>query len=156
MQFSRQEYWTELPFPSRGDLPDPGIKPGSPTLQANSLPSELPGKLTRGLDIEKDRDDSDRGRDREMIEIQTEIEKEPTWASQVVPVVKNPLAKAGDIRDLGFIPRSGRSAGGGHGNPLQYAFLENPMKRGVWRAVVHRVAQSWIQLKQLSTQHAER
>ena len=79
-----------------------------------------------------------------MIEIQTEIEKEPTWASQVVLVVKNPLAKAGDIRDVGLIPRSGRSPGGGHSNPLQYAFLENPMNRGVWQAAVHRVAQSWI------------
>ena len=79
-----------------------------------------------------------------MIEIQTEIEKEPTWASQVVLVVKNPLAKAGDIRDVGLIPRSGRSPGGGHSNPLQYAFLENPMNRGVWQAAVQRVAQSWI------------
>ena len=44
MEFSRQEYWTRLPFPSIGDLPDPGIEPGSPTLQVDSLPSELPGK----------------------------------------------------------------------------------------------------------------
>ena len=44
MGFSRQEYWSELPFPSPRDLPDPGIKLRSPTLQANSLPSELPGK----------------------------------------------------------------------------------------------------------------
>ena len=41
MEFSRQEYWSGLPFPSPGDLPDPGIKPGSPALQADSLPSEL-------------------------------------------------------------------------------------------------------------------
>ena len=40
MEFSRQEYWSGLPFPSPGDLLDPGIKPGSPALQANSLPSE--------------------------------------------------------------------------------------------------------------------
>ena len=44
MGFSRQEYWSGLPFPSPGDLPDPGIEPGSPALQADSLPSELPGK----------------------------------------------------------------------------------------------------------------
>ena len=43
MGFSRQEYWSELPFPSPGDLPDPGIEPGSPTVQADTLPSELPG-----------------------------------------------------------------------------------------------------------------
>ena len=41
MEFSRQEYWSGLPFPSPGDLPDPGIEPGSPALQADSLPSEL-------------------------------------------------------------------------------------------------------------------
>ena len=44
MKFSRQEYWSGLPFPSPGDLPDPGMEPGSPALQADSLPSEPPGK----------------------------------------------------------------------------------------------------------------
>ena len=44
MEFSRQEYWSELPFPTPGDPPSPGIKLGSPTLQADSLWSELPGK----------------------------------------------------------------------------------------------------------------
>ena len=44
MGFSRQEYWSGLPFPSPGDLPNPGIEPGSPTLQADALTSELPGK----------------------------------------------------------------------------------------------------------------
>ena len=46
MGFSRQEYWSELPFFSSGDLPDPGIEPRSPTLQADALPSEPPGKPT--------------------------------------------------------------------------------------------------------------
>ena len=45
MGLSRQEYWKELPFPSPEDLPDPGLEPGSPALQGDSLPSELPGKL---------------------------------------------------------------------------------------------------------------
>ena len=45
MEFFRQEYWSGLPFPSPGDLPNPGIKPGSPALQADSLPFELPGNL---------------------------------------------------------------------------------------------------------------
>jgi len=45
MEFSRQEYCSGLPFPSPGDLPNPGIKPGSPALQAYSLPSEPPEKL---------------------------------------------------------------------------------------------------------------
>ena len=44
MGFSRQEYWSGLPFPSPGDLPDPGIEPGSPALQADALTSEPPGK----------------------------------------------------------------------------------------------------------------
>ena len=54
------------------------------------------------------------------------------WASQVVPVVNNPHADAGDIRDAGSIPRSGRSTGGGHGNPFQYSYLENLMGWGTW------------------------
>ena len=47
MGFSRQECWNGLPFPSPGDLPDPGIEPGSPTLRADALPSEPPGKSQR-------------------------------------------------------------------------------------------------------------
>ena len=48
-EFSWQEYWRGLPFPTAGDLPDPGIKPGSPALQADSLPFELPGKPIRWI-----------------------------------------------------------------------------------------------------------
>ena len=44
MEFSRQEYWSGLPFPPPGDLPDPGVEPSSPALQADSIPSEPPGK----------------------------------------------------------------------------------------------------------------
>ena len=47
--FARQEYWSGLPFPSPGDVPDPGIEPRSPALQADTLPSELPGNLPRLL-----------------------------------------------------------------------------------------------------------
>ena len=71
--------------------------------------------------------------------------------SQVVLVAKNPPVNAGGIRDTGSIPGLGRSHGGGHGNPLQYSSLENPIDRGAWWATVHRVIRSWIQLKQLST-----
>ena len=56
-------------------------------------------------------------------------------------MVKNLLANAGDIRDMGSILGSGRSPGGGHGNPLQYSCLENPMDRGAWWATVHGVAE---------------
>ena len=68
----------------------------------------------------------------------------------MVLVVKNSPAKARDIRDVGLIPGSGRSSGGGHGNPLQYSCLENPMDRGAWQVTDHRIAVR--QLKQLSTQ----
>ena len=77
-----------------------------------------------------------------------------TTASQVVLVVKNLPASAGDIRDTGLIPVSGRSPGGGHDNPLQYSCLENPMNRGAWWATVHRVAKKLTRLKWLST-HAQ-
>ena len=62
-------------------------------------------------------------------------------------VKKNPSANEGDIRDVGSIPGSGRSPGGGHGNLLQYSCLENSMDRGAWQATVHSVAQSWTGLK---------
>ena len=69
------------------------------------------------------------------------------WASQVVLVVKNLPDNAGDIRDLGSVPGSGRSPGGGHGNPLQYSCLQNPRDRGTWWATVHGVAKIQTQLK---------
>ena len=72
------------------------------------------------------------------------------WASQVALVVQSPPANAGDVRDMGLIPRLERSPGGGHGNPLQYSCLENPMERGAWQATVCEVAKSWTQLKRLS------
>ena len=62
-------------------------------------------------------------------------------------VAKNPPANAGD---MGLIPGSGRSPGRGHGNPVQYSCLENPMDRGDWWTTVHSVAKSLTQLKQLS------
>ena len=71
------------------------------------------------------------------------------WASQVALVVRNTPANADDIRDAGSIPGSERSPGGGHGNPLQYSCLENPMDRGAWQATIHEVAKSQIQVKQL-------
>ena len=52
--------------------------------------------------------------------------------------------------DLGSIPGSGRSPGGGHGNPLQYSCLENPMDRGAWWAIVHKIAQNRTRLRQFS------
>ena len=75
----------------------------------------------------------------------------PMWASQVVLVVKNPSANAGDAGDLSLIPGSGRSPRGGRGKPLQCSCLENPMDRGAWRATVHGVTESRTRLKRVSS-----
>ena len=63
-------------------------------------------------------------------------------ASQVALVIKNLSANAGDVRDAGLIPESGRSPEGGHGNPLWYSCLENAVDRRVWQATVHRIPES--------------
>ena len=73
----------------------------------------------------------------------------------MVLVVKNPPTNAGDIRDMGSIPGSGRSPGGGHDNPFQYSYLENPINRVSWWAPVHSVTQSTTRLKRLSTHREE-
>ena len=59
---------------------------------------------------------------------------------------KESACSAGDVRDVASIPGSGRSPGGGHGNPVQYSCLDNPMDSGAWRATVHRVAESLTRL----------
>ena len=69
------------------------------------------------------------------------------WASQAALVVKNLPANAGNMREAGSISGSGRSLGGGHGNPLQCSCLENPTDRGAWWAMVHGVAKNWTGLK---------
>ena len=61
-------------------------------------------------------------------------------AFQVVLVIKNTPANARDVREPDLIPGSGISIGGGHGNPLQYSCLKNPMDHDAWQAMVHRVA----------------
>ena len=63
---------------------------------------------------------------------------------------KDPAANAQDMRDVSSIPGLGRSPGGQHGNPLQYSGLENPVDREAWRAAVHRVTKSRIQLSDLA------
>ena len=97
MGFSRQEYWSGLPFSSPGDLPDPGIEPWSPALQADSLPSEPPGDLN--------------GPQTCHVLIQLILTMTLGLASLVAQLVKNPPANAGDARDAGLIPELGRSPG---------------------------------------------
>ena len=72
-------------------------------------------------------------------------------ASQVVLVMKNLPANAGDVRGAGSIPGSGRPPRGGGSNPLQHSCLESPLDRGAWRATVHGVAKSQTRLKRPST-----
>ena len=66
-------------------------------------------------------------------------------------MIKNSHANAGDTRDVGSIPGSGRSPGEENGNPLQYSCLENPVDRGASWATVHGVAKRWTRLKRLNT-----
>ena len=74
-----------------------------------------------------------------------ELQREPVdFAGGAV--VKHPPASAGDARDMGSIPGSGRSPGVRNVNPLQHSCLENPMDRGAWRTTVPEVTKSWTRL----------
>jgi len=66
----------------------------------------------------------------------------PQWLSG-----KESACSTGATGDVGSIPGSRRFPGGGHGYPLQYSFLENPVDKGAWRATVHRVTKSWTRVK---------
>ena len=174
MRFSRQENWSVLPFPPPEDLPDQGSNPCLLHWQAGPLPLSHLGafsnvhcflnfilwRISHWYII----------RWNITISSNTPIIQQSTWNQlcpylwphvltliliyhlfPVAPVVKNPPAKAGNARDMGSIPGSGRSSRGGNGNPLQYSYLENPMDRGAWQATVHWVTQNRTWLKQLNT-----
>ena len=78
--------------------------------------------------------------------VRTQKPTEYIWASQILLVVKNLLANAGDSRDAGLIPGLRRSPRGGHVKPLQYSCLENLRDREAWWATVHRVTKSQTQV----------
>ena len=105
--FSRQEHWSGLSFLSPGDLPNPVIEPGSPALQADSLPSETNSKFLLHHD---------------------------NWKG--FPSGSVDKESACNVGDLGWIPGSARSPGEGNGHPLQYSCLENPMDGGAWWTTV--------------------
>ena len=126
MGFSRQEYWSGLPFPSPGDLPDPGFEPWSPALQADTLPSELPGKSPVA----------------QMSHHACQISFIWNQTLYYFPGGSDGKASAYSAGDLGSNPGSGGSPGEGNDNPLQYSCLENPMHGGAWQATVHGVAES--------------
>ena len=71
-------------------------------------------------------------------------------------MVENTPAKAGALREVLSNPELGRSPGGGHGNPLQYSCLKNPVDRGAWRAAVPGVTKSWARLKRFSNERKGR
>ena len=121
--FPRQEHGNGLPFPSPGDLPHPGIKPGSLALASRVFTTEPPGKpiLKHSMCLLYHM--------RSKAFLGGSSGKEPTWNS-------------GDIRDVGSIPVSESSPGRGHCNPLQYSCLENSMDRGAWQATYSRIAES--------------
>ena len=144
MEFSRQEYWNGYPFPSPGDLPNPGMERRSPALQANSLPPEPQGKpkttgvgslpLLQGIFPTQELN-------RGLLHCRRILYQMNYEGS---PLVKNSPAKMQETtRDLGSIPGLGRSPGGGH-EQLAPIFL--PGESHGWRsleATVYRVAKSW-------------
>ena len=137
--FSRQECWSGLLCSPPGHIPNPGIKPRSPALQADSSPSEPPEKPHVSYEY------THMFSHRSQLQL-VKVHLLP-WTSQVALVVKNLPAVVGDIRDVGSILGSGRSPGGGHRNPLlawRIPWTGEP--GGLWP----RGSQSRTQLKCLS------
>ena len=122
--FSRQEHLSGLPFPSpmHGVKSESEVAQSCPTL-SDPMDCSLPGFSIHGIF--------------------------PGKSTGVGCHYLLQIASAGDARDTLMIPGSGRSLGGGHGNPLQYSCQENLRDRRTWWATVHRVTKSWTWLKQL-------
>ena len=121
MRFPRQEYWSGLPFPFPGDLPDPGVKPVSPQWQVGSLPLS-------------------HHQEKKYVNIYV-------YVYMGFPCGSADKESSQNMGDLGSIPWSGRSPGEGNGNPFQYSCLENPMDGGAWQATVHglqKIGQDWV------------
>ena len=121
--------WIAIPSPV--NLSDSGIKPRSPVLQADCLLSEPPGSFHFFFFLVS------------VLAIYCCCDK---GTSQAALVIKNPLANAGDLRDLDSIPGLGRCPAEGNGNQLWYSCLENSTDRGSWQAIVHGAAKSQTQL----------
>ena len=137
MGFSRQKYWGGLPFPTPGDLHNPGIEPaslGSPALAGRFFTVAPPGKF-------KVKRSSLWYLLKSIFRIGL-----PWWYSGKVSAFN-----AGVIGDVGLIFELGRSPGGGNGNPLQYSCLGNPRDRGAWQAIVDGVTNNGTWQKWLST-----
>ena len=122
----RRETWKRWPTPNQGERP--GKDPSFTVLKRNEPCQHLNLRFLASRSVRK------------YISVVYTIHfyGALVWASQVVLVVKNKPANAGDTGDTSLVPGLGRSPGGGHGNPLQYSCLENPMDQEVWWATVHR------------------
>ena len=142
MEFSRAEQWSGWLFPSPEDLPNPGIKYRSPTVQVASLPAEPPGNVHTAQEIM-----SPNTLFLGCINILPCL----LWASQVALVVMNLHASAGDVKRNGFDPWVGKISWRRTWQPTQYFCLDITMDRGAWWATVHRVAKSQTGLERLST-----
>ena len=118
MGYSGEEYWNGLPFPSLGDLPDPGIEPWSPSWAGRFLTAAPPGKPIWIL----------------CVHTHTHIYIY-IW---MFPGDSDSKESACNAGEQGLIPGSGRFHGEGNGNPLQYSCLEDSMYRGAWWATVHK------------------
>ena len=113
MGFPGQEYWSGLPLPSPGHLPNPGIEPTSPALAEGFFITEPPGKSKPQL--------------------------LPPLSLSEFPGGSDNKASVYNAGDPGSSPGLGRSPGEGNGKPLKYSCLGNRMDRGAWQATVHGV-----------------
>ena len=128
----RHEYWSGLPFPSPGHLPYPGIEPGSPALEADTLPSEPPGKSKISSSFKE-------CKHLFCCDHFTAHNPHQQFIVDLMPSVLLP-------KSLYIYHYIRHHSGEGNGTPLQYSCLENPMDGGAWWATVHGVIKSLAQL----------
>ena len=144
-EFFRQEYCSGSLWPPPGDLPEPEIQPASPVspaLQADSLTAEPFVPFSSVLFSCSVVSDSFIHHIIRLYSVLILFFQFPDGLRG-----KESACNAGDTGDAGLIPGSGRSAGGGNGNPFQYSCLKSPMYREFWWATVQRVQKSWTQLR---------
>ena len=162
MEFSRQEYWNGLPFPTPGDLPNLGIEPESLALAGRSFTTEPSGKPQNTIHWLEVNPGQLLGRqlcsplDHQYCTFLSTSPKTASLRSNLAPVHRDWVfgittcfsggsdgkESACNVGDLGSIPGPGGSPGEGGGDPLQCSCLENPMGRGTWLAVVHSHTES--------------
>ena len=115
-----------------------GLQSWAGKLPSATLPGSLPdaGYFHLGVDVAT-----------------VDLQKFSSWGLPPQLSSKESACNAREKTDMGWIPGLGRSPGGGHGNPHQYFFLENPIYREAWQTTVHRVTKGWTRLKRLSRAH---